>query len=101
MGLGAVGAVLPIMPTVPFLILAVYTYNSGLRAPALIAFVKDVLIYVTIIVAVIVIPSKLGGWHEVFGAADAKFTAAKSGGLTLAPAGQLQYATLALGSALA
>jgi len=84
-----------------FLILAIYTYNSGLRAPALIAFVKDILIYLTIIVAVIVIPSKLGGWDAIFGAADAKFTAAGSGGLTLAPAGQLQYATLALGSALA
>ena len=86
---------------VAFVILAIYTYNSGLRAPALIAFVKDILIYLTIIVAVIVIPSKLGGWDAIFGAADAKFTAAGSGGLTLAPAGQLQYATLALGSALA
>jgi SSS family solute:Na+ symporter len=84
-----------------FLILAIYTYNSGLRAPALIAFVKDILIYLTIIVAVIVIPTKLGGWAAIFGAADHKFTAAGSGGLLLAPAGQLQYATLALGSALA
>src|ERR687896_728826 len=47
---------------VAFIILALYTYNSGLRAPALIAFVKDTLIYLTIIVAVIVIPVKLGGW---------------------------------------
>jgi SSS family solute:Na+ symporter len=86
---------------VAFVILALYTYNSGLRAPALIAFVKDILIYLTIIVAVVVIPSKLGGWAAIFGAADEKFTAARSGGLLLAPAGQLQYATLALGSALA
>src|SRR5918999_867868 len=47
---------------VAIIILALYTYNSGLRAPALIAFVKDTLIYLTIIVAVIVIPVKLGGW---------------------------------------
>ena len=47
---------------VAFAILAAYTYNSGLRAPALIAFVKDALIYLVIIVAVIVIPYKLGGW---------------------------------------
>ncbi len=33
--------------------LAAYTYSSGLRAPALIAFVKDTLIYLVIIVAVI------------------------------------------------
>ena len=60
---------------VAFVILALYTYNSGLRAPALIAFVKDTLIYLTIIVAVIVIPSKLGGWGAIFGAAQDKFSA--------------------------
>src|ERR687886_2028266 len=32
---------------VAFIVLALYTYNSGLRAPALIAFVKDALIYLT------------------------------------------------------
>ena len=39
-----------------FAVLAAYTYSSGLRAPALIAFVKDTLIYIVIIVAVIYIP---------------------------------------------
>jgi SSS family solute:Na+ symporter len=82
-------------------ILALYTYNSGLRAPALIAFVKDALIYLTIIVAVIVIPSKLGGWAGIFGAADAKFSANGGPGVILPASGQLGYATLALGSALA
>jgi SSS family solute:Na+ symporter len=38
---------------VAFVILAAYTYQSGLRAPALIAFVKDTLIYIVVIVAVI------------------------------------------------
>jgi SSS family solute:Na+ symporter len=84
---------------VAFIILAVYTYNSGLRAPALIAVVKDALIYLTIIVAVIVIPSKLGGWDAVFGAAETKFSA--GAGVILPATGQLGYATLALGSALA
>src|ERR671929_915231 len=60
---------------IAFVILALYTYNSGLRAPALIAFVKDSLIYLTIIVAVLVIPAKLGGWGEIFGAAQDKFSA--------------------------
>src|SRR6187549_3830073 len=55
---------------VAFAILAVYTYNSGLRAPALIAFVKDTLIYIVIVVAVIVIPYKLGGWDVIFGSAE-------------------------------
>jgi SSS family solute:Na+ symporter len=84
---------------VAFVILALYTYNSGLRAPALIAFVKDTLIYLTIIVAVIVIPSKLGGWDVIFGAAEEKFSAGS--GVILPATGQLGYATLALGSALA
>jgi SSS family solute:Na+ symporter len=86
-----------------FIVLAAYTYNSGLRAPALIAFVKDALIYLVIIVAVIYIPSKLGGWSAIFGAADAKFTTSPNpgDGTLLAPAGQLQYVTLAFGSALA
>jgi SSS family solute:Na+ symporter len=86
---------------VAFVILALYTYNSGLRAPALIAFVKDTLIYLTIIVAVIVIPSKLGGWDVIFGAAEEKFSINGGAGLVLPATGQLGYATLALGSALA
>ena len=43
-----------------FLILALYTYSSGLRAPALIAFVKDIMIYIVVLVAVALIPFKLG-----------------------------------------
>src|SRR3954451_18055390 len=86
---------------IAFVILALYTYNSGLRAPALIAVVKDALIYLTIIVAVIVIPSKLGGWGEIFGAAQDKFSANGGPGVILPATGQLGYASLALGSALA
>src|SRR6476620_6733427 len=92
---------LPII--VAFAILAAYTYSSGLRAPALIAFVKDTLIYLVIIVAVIVIPYKLGGWDVIFGAAEKKFTASPNpaDGVILGGPAQLQYATLAFGSALA
>ena len=88
---------------VAFVILALYTYQSGLRAPALIAFVKDALIYLVIIAAVIILPAKLGGWGSIFDAADAKFTATKtpSDGIVLGGNSQLQYLTLALGSALA
>jgi Na+(H+)/acetate symporter ActP len=38
---------------IAFVVLAAYTYSSGLRAPALIAFVKDLLIYAVVLVAVI------------------------------------------------
>ncbi|MFD1930311.1 MULTISPECIES: monocarboxylate uptake permease MctP [Nonomuraea] len=92
---------LPII--IAFAILAAYTYQSGLRAPALIAFVKDTLIYVVILAAVIYIPAKLGGWGSIFDAAAAKFakTPAQNDGILLTGANQLQYITLAFGSALA
>ncbi|MFI0352178.1 monocarboxylate uptake permease MctP [Actinomadura sp. 9N407] len=92
---------LPII--IAFAILAAYTYQSGLRAPALIAFVKDVLIYLVIIVAVLYIPSKLGGWGNIFDTAQAKFDATPktSDGVLLDGSNQLNYAMLALGSALA
>src|SRR6201996_7952183 len=92
---------LPII--IAFAILAAYTYSSGLRAPALIAFVKDTLIYIVIIVAVIYLPAKLGGWGGTFDAANKKFTAspAPTDGILLNANNQLQYVTLALGSALA
>jgi len=85
---------------IAFIILAAFTYTSGLRAPAMIAVVKDMLIYITVIAAVIVVPYQLGGLGNVFSAVPA----AK---LTLAapPAGSLgsfsNYATLAFGSACA
>src|SRR6202140_4538233 len=85
-----------------FIILALYTYSSGLRAPALIAFVKDTMIYIVVLVAVVVVPAKLGGYAAVFSAANDAFVA-KGGdtGLILKPSQMLPYATLALGSALA
>ncbi|HKD97202.1 MAG TPA: sodium:solute symporter [Micromonosporaceae bacterium] len=87
---------------IAFVILAAYTYSSGLRAPALIAFVKDALIYIVIIVAIIYIPYKLSGWHGIFDAADAKFAkATPPSSIILGNAGQMQYITLAFGSALA
>src|SRR5262249_49856698 len=45
-----------------FLILAFYDYSSGLRAPALVAFVKDTMIYIVVLAAIALIPLKLGGY---------------------------------------
>ncbi|HEY5833216.1 monocarboxylate uptake permease MctP [Streptomyces sp.] len=92
---------------IAFGVLAAYTYSSGLRAPALIAFVKDALIYIVIVVAIIYIPYKLGGFDDVFGKADAAYQATSPstgkprGSLVPAPQAQWAYATLAMGSALA
>ncbi|MEU7058359.1 monocarboxylate uptake permease MctP [Streptomyces sp. NPDC046197] len=92
---------------IAFGVLAAYTYSSGLRAPALIAFVKDALIYIVIAVAIIYIPVKLGGFDVVFSKATAALSqtnpvTGKPRGAVVPPeAGQWAYATLALGSALA
>jgi SSS family solute:Na+ symporter len=107
-GIGAVMRTMGISGEWPlviaFVILAAYTYQSGLRAPALIAFVKDTLIYIVVIVAVIYIPIKLGGFGDIFSAADQKFTKSPPpapDGLLLADPQILGYSTLAFGSALA
>jgi SSS family solute:Na+ symporter len=88
---------------IAFAVLAAYTYSSGLRAPALIAFVKDTLIYIVILVAVIYLPIKLGGWDVVFGAAQDEFDGSSDPAVGTIPPGALHwaYASLALGSALA
>jgi SSS family solute:Na+ symporter len=105
-GLNGTGLVGHLPLFVAFLILAVYTYQSGLRAPALIAFVKDSLIYVVILVAVIYLPAKFGGWSHIFDTSAAALAkpgvnGKPKGSILLTHNNQLQYATLALGSALA
>jgi solute:Na+ symporter, SSS family len=107
MGINGSGIVGHLPLLVAFVILAFYTYQSGLRAPALIAFVKDILIYIVILVAIIYLPSKLGGWSHIFDTAAKKLgtpspaTGKPAGSILLTANNQLQYATLALGSALA
>jgi SSS family solute:Na+ symporter len=87
---------------IAFVVLAAFTYSSGLRAPAMIAVVKDVLIYITVAAAVVVIPMQVGGFGKIFAAVDVHK-------LLLAPppadgsslGSYSTYASLALGSALA
>jgi SSS family solute:Na+ symporter len=92
---------------IAFALLAAYTYSSGLRAPALIAFVKDILIYLVIIVAIVYLPSQVGGWENVFDSAKEKMattnetTGAPTGAFIPGTGQMWAYATLGLGSALA
>src|SRR6185437_12520707 len=85
---------------IAFVVLAAYTYLSGLRAPALTAFIKDALVYLAIIVAVIYIPIRLGGWTHIFSNAGAHLattnpkTGKPFGALVTPPAGEWAYATL-------
>jgi solute:Na+ symporter, SSS family len=88
---------------IAFVVLAAYTYQSGLRAPALTAIVKDLAIYITVTVAIIYIPIKLGGFGHIFDAAG-KALPKRTPPAALVPgkpAAYQTYATLALGSAFA
>ena len=85
---------------IAFVVLAGFTYTSGLRAPALIAVVKDALIFITVFAAVIIIPAELGGYGAIFaGVPQEKLL------LPAPPENSLgshsAFVTLALGSALA
>src|SRR6266536_3185276 len=86
---------------IAFIILAAYTYTSGLRAPAMIALVKDLMIFIVLLVAIIYIPAKLGGFGPIFNAAHQKALTVKTFSDLIGPNQSLNYVTLALGSALA
>jgi SSS family solute:Na+ symporter len=92
-----------LMLIVAFVLLGAYTFTSGLRAPAAIAFVKDALIYITVIAAITIIPGKLGGWTHVFDAAQTALAAKPKnpGSIIIGSNMYFAYASLALGSALA
>ncbi|TCC42762.1 sodium:solute symporter [Kribbella speibonae] len=108
MGLGGENLLAKDLPLlIAFAVLAAYTYSSGLRAPAMIAFVKDILIYVVILVAIFYLPHVLGGWDAIFGSAQEKLakpnpaTGKPTGAFIPGDAGYVSYWTLALGSAMA
>jgi len=103
--IGAMGVVgegwigdLPLI--IAFVILAAFTYSSGLRAPTAIAIVKDSLIFLTVFAVIIIVPLKLGGYGAIFSAVPPqKLLLAPPPANSLGTYGV--YATLALGSALA
>ncbi len=102
MGFNANGFSGEIPLIIAFAILAIYTYSSGLRAPASIAIVKDLMIYITILAVIIVVPMKLGGFGHIFDEASKQLaTHNPPGALILPPSAFMAYGTLAFGSALA
>jgi len=101
LGIPSTFAGIPNLPVIiAFVVLAAYTYSSGLRGTALTAVVKDLLIYVTVLTAIVVIPSALGGYGKVFASIDPKLLTLPHGSDT-SLGGTFAYASLALGSALA
>lgn len=96
------GVPIEISLIIAFTILAAYTYTSGLRAPAMISLVKDACIWLVILVAIIYIPAKLGGFGAIFNAVHQKALKNPATFHDVLPSSEYPvYATLALGSALA
>src|SRR5690606_22766875 len=82
-----------------FAVMAAFILMSALRAPAMMAVVKDILIYTTLIACIVVIPAKLGGYGAIFDAVPPdKIILPPAPDNSLGP--QFAYATLALGGAL-
>jgi SSS family solute:Na+ symporter len=100
LGISGTGIAADLPLLIAFVVLAAFTYSSGLRAPASIAIVKDILIYITALTAVIVIPIQMGGFAHIFAAVPAKKLLLEVPGPASTGA-YSGYATLALGSALA
>jgi len=85
-----------------FVVLAAYTYSSGLRAPAVIAIVKDLMLYIMVGAAVIVLPLKLGGFAHIFAVASQQLALhTPPASIALKPAQFLPYVSLAVGSSIA
>jgi SSS family solute:Na+ symporter len=83
-----------------FIVLAIYTYTSGLRGTALVAVVKDILIYATVLAAIIIIPSELGGYGKVFASVAPQLLILGHGTAdNLGPS--FAYVSLCIGSTLA
>ena len=100
LGISGTGLAADLPLLIAFVVLAAFTYSSGLRAPASIAIVKDILIYVTALTAIIVIPIELGGFHKIFAAIPPEKVLLAVPGPN-STGSYSAYATLALGSALA
>ena len=89
--------------TLAFLVLALYTFNAGLRGPALVSIVKDTLVLWAVFAVLMIVAMTPGSWESVFRIAETKFAATPrtDDGLLLSASSQLNYVTLALGSAVA
>lgn len=83
---------------VAFIILAAFTYTSGLRGAALTAIFKDAIVLLTVIVSIITIPIAIGGFHTAFANIPPNEAAEF---YTLPNNNALEFFSLALGSAIA
>jgi len=79
---------------IAFVILAAFTYTSGLRGATLTAVFKDILIWITVIAVIVIVPISIGDFGHVFKEAKPSYVTLSD---SLVPA----YLTLIFGSAFA
>jgi solute:Na+ symporter, SSS family len=84
---------------IAFVILAAFTYTSGLRGATLTAVFKDILIWITVIALIVVVPLSIGGGGGGFATAFKNVKTQTY--ITLSESLVPGYTTLILGSALA
>ena len=98
LGIGNFALISEISLIISFIILAAFTYTSGLRGAALTGIFKDILIWITVISIIVIVPLQYGGFAHAFSVMNAKQLAIYSKlSEPLIPA----YWSLFLGSALA
>lgn len=98
LGIGNFALISEISLIISFIILAAFTFTSGLRGAALTGIFKDILIWITVISIIVIVPLQYGGFAHAFSVMNAKQLAIYSKlSEPLIPA----YWSLFLGSALA
>lgn len=95
LGLPATKLTLDISLLVAFIILAAFTFTSGLRGATLSGVFKDILIWITVLATIIAVPISIGGFSHAF--TDIGKVSYQQLPPTLIP----YFWTLALGSAMA
>ncbi len=96
--LGALSLPITVSLIIAFILVAGFTFVSGLRGPALTAIIKDAIIWVAVIVIIVYIPIRMGGFGHIFSKASA---VPGYYPLSINPVIAVGYSSLALGSALA
>ncbi|WP_338603357.1 sodium:solute symporter [Sulfolobus tengchongensis] len=98
LGMGNEALVSEISLIIAFIILAAFTYTSGLRGAALTGVFKDILIWITVISIIVIVPLQYGGFTHAFSVMNSAQLAKYS---VLPSNLQLAYWSLFFGSALA
>lgn len=99
--LAQLGVPVEISLVIAFLLISLSTYIGGLRAPALMAIVKDFMLVFLLLAAWIIIPWKLGGIGPIFTAVHQKALQSPAEFAEILPPSQyVAYGTQVLGSAL-